>query len=235
MQRSNSTHMRSLFIYTLGGFLFPSLQMDTRSCPCYNYPSQVQAIVPTINNSPSEPDCQYHQILTRTLFYLPVHKIKFQSRTLHPPGPQPSTSNMAIDKATQTTPPGSPRPHTTTRATTTDSLQPKRPTACETCSCTPKPVVPHPSTAITLHGSAHETTTTTDQSTTPAAPRFLPQSLPQFMRSTWTAEEITQLDQLRSQGLPWAEVSTHFLGKTGNACRKRHERHKKGTLRRAGQ
>ena len=150
---------------------------------------------------------------------------------------------MATHKATQTTPPGSPRPHTATQVTVstpTNNLQPKCQTVYETCICnsskstgpamttTPRPVESHPSLAIALHGPVHETTTTANQSTAPIAP----QSLPQFMRSTWTVEEITQLVQLRSQGLPWSQVSARFLGRSGNACRKRHERHMKGILQR---
>ena len=148
---------------------------------------------------------------------------------------------MAQDKATQTTPPGSPRPHTTAPVTSTIcSIQPQNPTAIQACACsypqstgpmiaTPRPAEPHPSTSISLHWSGHAATvvTTADQFTTLAAP----QPFPQFMRSIWTAQEVTQLVQLRSQGLSWSEVSTHFLGKTANACRKRHERHTKSTLR----
>ena len=146
---------------------------------------------------------------------------------------------MAQDKATQTTPPGSPSPHTTAPVTSTCSTQPQNTTAIhQACTCnypqstglimtTPRPAALHPSTSVALHWSGHEATTTVDQSTAPAAS----QPLPQFMRSSWTAQEVTQLVQLRSQGLSWSGVSAYF-GKTPNACRKRHERHTKGTLRR---
>ena len=65
--------------------------------------------------------------------------------------------------------------------------------------------------------------TTTDQ---PAAPPPLPRA----MHSIWTVQMVTQLVQLRSQRLSWSRISTHFLGKTGNACRKRYERHRKRIL-----
>ena len=77
-------------------------------------------------------------------------------------------------------------------------------------------MTPPPSPAVAPHD-----TTTTNQPTTPATPV-----------SNWTDHEVTQLDQLRSQGLSWPQISTHFVGRSVDACRKRHERHKKGALRR---
>lgn len=152
------------------------------------------------------------------------------------PLPPSSTTDMAGGKATETTPPGS-HPHTTTLATTTGSIQPQSPSAFEACThnylqsagpitTIPRPAAPRVSTAVIPCGSGHKTTITAEKSTIPTA-SSAPPSQPRFMRSNWTAQEVAQLDQLRSQGLPWSEVSTHFLGKTGNACRKRHERHKK--------
>ena len=85
---------------------------------------------------------------------------------------------------------------------------------------TARPVTPCSSTAVAPH-SGH--TTTTDQPTAAAAP----QSLPRVMRAPWTTQMVTQLVQLRSQGLSWSQISTHFSGKTGNACRNRYERHRK--------
>ena len=150
------------------------------------------------------------------------------------PGPLPSISDMAIDRPTLL---NSPLPHrttqttTTTTATTTCDAQPKSPTAIEAQICnyfqfampittTPRPATPCSSTAVALRGSGHETTTTTDQSVAPP-------SLPRVMRAPWTTQMVTQLVQLRSQGLSWSQISTNFSGKTGNACRKRYERHRK--------
>ena len=145
---------------------------------------------------------------------------------------------MAIDRPTLL---NSPHPTqttttttTTTAATTACNTQPKSPTAIEAQICnyfqsymptttTPRLVTPCSSTAVALRRSGHETTTTADQSTAPAAP----QSLPRAMRATWTTQMVTQLVQLRGQGLSWSQISTHFSGKTGNACRKRYERHRK--------
>ena len=155
---------------------------------------------------------------------------------MYPPGPLPSISDMAIDRPTLL---NSPHPHRTTQtttttaaATTTCNAQPKSPTAIEAqiCnyfqSCMPTTTtlrLATPCTAVALRGSGHETTTTTDQSTAPAAPP----SVPRVMRATWTTQMVTQLVQLRSQGLSWSRISTHFPRKTGNACRKRYERHRK--------
>ena len=143
---------------------------------------------------------------------------------------------MAIDRPTLL---NSPHPHRTTQTTpttttTTCNTQPKSPTAIEAQICnyiqafmptttTPRLVTPCSSTAVALHGSGDETTTTADQYTAPAAPP----SVPRVMRATWTTQMVTQLVQLRSQGLSWSQISTHFSGKTGNACRKRYERHRK--------
>lgn len=125
---------------------------------------------------------------------------------------------MAKDKATQTSPLGSPCLHTTTypRCYSGNQLSPT----------TPRPTTSHSSTAITLRRSRPETVTVADQSTTTA----VPQSLPQLIRSIWTAQEVNQLVQLQNQGLSWSQVSNHFPGKTANACRKRYERYKKGVL-----
>lgn len=120
--------------------------------------------------------------------------------------------DMANDKTTQTTPPGSPRPYTMTQVATSP----------------PGSVTPRPSRAVTRRGPRSESTSPTGQNTNCYA--TAPQSLPQFIRSIWTDQEVNQLVQLRSQGLPWSQVSTHFLGKTANACRKRHERHMKRIL-----
>ena len=155
------------------------------------------------------------------------------------PSPLPSISDMAIDRPALL---NSPHPHRATRITTTTTAttcnaQPKSPTAIEAQICngpqssmpimtSPRLVTPCSSTAVALHGSGHETTTTADQSTAPEAPPHLPR----VMRATWTTQMVTQLVQLRSQGLPWSRISTHFPGKTGNACRKRYERHRKRTL-----
>lgn len=156
---------------------------------------------------------------------------------MHHPSSPSSNSNIAGDNTTKTIPPGSPRPQTATQATTTTrSTQPQSPTTFEACSYnylqsaapTPRPATPFPSTAVTLHRPRHETTATVDQSTTSVDPISQPQS----MHCNWTVEKVTQVDELRSQGLPWSQVSRHFPGKTGNACRKRHERHKQGILRR---
>lgn len=138
---------------------------------------------------------------------------------------------MAMDKAA---PPSFPHPHTFTQATTTRNTQPKNPASFGTCTCnylqsvgpimtTAKPATPGPSTAITLRGFRHKTTTIANQPATTAAQ----QSLSQSIRFFWTTQEVTELVQLRSHGLSWSRVSTHFPGKTKNACRKRHERYKK--------
>ena len=84
----------------------------------------------------------------------------------------------------------------------------------------PMLATPYSSTAVALGGSGHETTTTTDQSVAPP-------SLPRVMCATWTTQMVTQLVQLRSQGLSWSQISTNFSGKTENACRKRYERYRK--------
>ena len=42
--------------------------------------------------------------------------------------------------------------------------------------------------------------------------------------AAWTGEDDNQLMQLRTQGMNWGPIATHFHGKTPNACRKRHER-----------
>ena len=152
------------------------------------------------------------------------------------PGPLPSISDMVIDRPTLL---NSPHPHratqtTTTTTATTGNAQPKNPTAIEAQICndlqssmpimtSPRLATPCSSTAVALHGSGNETTTTADQSTAPEAPP----SLPRVMRSIWTMRMVTQLVQLRTQDLPWSQISTHFPGKTGNACRKRYERHRK--------
>ena len=155
------------------------------------------------------------------------------------PAPLPSISDMAIDRPTLL---NSPHSHRATQTTTTPTTtitynaQPKSPTAIEAQICSyfqsampimtsPRPATPS-STAVTLRGSRHKTTTTTDQPTAPAAPP----SVPRVMRAIWTTQMITQLVQLRSQGLSWSRISTHFPGKTGNACRKRYERHRKRIL-----
>ena len=146
---------------------------------------------------------------------------------------------MVIDRPTLL---NSPHPHratqtTTTTATTSCNAQSKSPTAIEVQICngpqssmpimtSPRLATPCSSTAVALHGSGHETTTTAGQSTAPEAPS----SLPRVTRSIWTMQMVTQLVQLRSQGLSWSQVSTHFPGKTGNACRKRYERHRKRIL-----
>ena len=91
----------------------------------------------------------------------------------------------------------------------------------------PTLAIPPSSTAVALHGSAHETTTTTTTTDNSVAP----QPLPTVRRSIWSMQMVTQLVQLRTQGLPWSQISTHFPGKTGNACRKRYERHRKRTPR----
>ena len=160
------------------------------------------------------------------------------------PAPLPSISDMAIDRPTLL---NSPHPTQTTTTTTTTTAtaaaaattcdaQPKSPTAIEAQICnylqsfmstttTPRLATPCSSTAVALH-SGHETTTITDQPTAPAAPP----PVPRVMRATWTTQMVTQLVQLRSQGLPWSRISTHFPGKTGNACRKRYERHRERIL-----
>ena len=144
---------------------------------------------------------------------------------------------MAIDRPTLL---NSPHPTQTTTTTTTAAVttacntQPKSPTAIEAQICnhlqsymptttTPRLATPCSSTAVALRRSGHETTATADQSAALAAP----QSLPRAMRATWTTQMVTQLVQLRGQGLSWSQISTHFPGKTGNACRKRYERHRK--------
>ena len=149
------------------------------------------------------------------------------------PGQLPSISDMAIDRLTIL---NSPHPHRTTQttttptaATTTCNAQPKSPTAIEAQICNylqfamPRPATPCSSTTVALHGSGHETTTTTDQSVAPPP-------LPRVMRATWTTQMVTQLVQLRIQGRSWSQISTYFPGKTGNACRKRYERHRKRIL-----
>ena len=152
------------------------------------------------------------------------------------PGPFPSIAGMAIDRPTLL---NSPHPHRATQTTTTPSAttcnaQPKSPTAIEAQICndlqssmpimtSPMLATPCSSTAVALHGSGHETATTADQSTAPAAPP----SVPRVMRSIWTMQMVTQLVQLRSQGLSWSQISTHVSRTTGNACRKRYERHRK--------
>ena len=153
------------------------------------------------------------------------------------PGPLPSISDMAIDRPTLLNPPHPHRAPTTPTITITCNGQPKIPTAIEAQICnyfqsampittSPRPATPCSSTAVGLRGSGHETTTYADQSTASAAPP----SLPRVMRATWTTQMVTQLVQLRSQGLSWSRISTHFPGKTGNACRKRYERHRKRIL-----
>ena len=144
-----------------------------------------------------------------------------------------SISDMAIDRPTLL---NSPHRYRTT-TTTTCSAQPKSPTAIEAqmfcndlqsaipITSTPRLAIPPSSTVVALHRSAHETTTTTATDNSVAPP-----SLPTVMRSIWSMQMVTQLVQLRSQGLPWSRISTHFPGKTGNACRKRYERYRKRIL-----
>ena len=132
-----------------------------------------------------------------------------------PPNPPPSTSDMAIDTAIQTTHPSPSCPPTATQTMT--------PTGLITTS--PWPTTPGPSIVVTLHQSRHETTTTAGQSIATVTPA----SQPQCMRFNWTAKEVTELDELRARGLSWSHISRYFVGKSGNACRKRHERHKKTT------
>lgn len=54
-----------------------------------------------------------------------------------------------------------------------------------------------------------------------------PESAPNGTRvtSTWTAEEDQALMEARASGMNWPPIAARFFpGKTGNACRKRHER-----------
>ena len=148
-------------------------------------------------------------------------KIKAQSPKMHLPDPLNSSHPRRATQTTMTT-------------TTTCSAEPKSLTPIEAHICNyfqssmpimiaPRPATPCSSTAVALHESGHETITTTDQSVAPP-------SVPRVMRSIWTVQMVTQLVQLRSQGLSWSRISTHFPGKTGNACRKRYERHRKRIL-----
>ena len=161
--------------------------------------------------------CKYHQILTRTLFDRYHCPVRTQSSTMQPPS---SVSEIGVDKGTQTIPLCSPYPHTSTtaQATPTDSIQPPSPNAPGACTSnhlqsigpimtTLRSTTPGPSTAVTLHQ-------------------------PQSIRHNWTTQKVKELVQLRSQNLPWSQIAANFPGKTANACRKRYERHKKGTLRR---
>ena len=154
---------------------------------------------------------------------------------MYPPAPLLGISDMAIDRPTLL---NSPHPiqTTTTTTTATCNAQPKSPTAIEAQICNyiqsfmptttaPRPATPCSSTAVALRGSGHETTTTAGQSTVPVAPP----SLPRVMCATWTTQMVTQLVQLRNQGLSWSRISTHFSGKSGNACRKRYERYRRRT------
>ena len=141
-----------------------------------------------------------------------------------PPNQPPGISNMAIDKATQITHSGPSSPHTATQATPTTNAQPNYLPSAWPIMATPSPATPGPS-IVTLHQSGHETTTTAGQSIATVTPA--PQ--PQFIRFNWTAKEVTELDELRAQGLSWSYISRHFAGKSANACRKRHERHKTTT------
>ena len=47
--------------------------------------------------------------------------------------------------------------------------------------------------------------------------------------STWTQEEDARLVKYKSANITWSAVAEKFPGKTGNACRKRHERFMKST------
>ena len=137
---------------------------------------------------------------------------------------------MAIGKATRITHPGPSSPHTSTQITPAGSAQPNYlesvgPITATPSPATPSPATPSPSSVVTLHQSGHETTTAVGQ---PIA-TVTPASQPQFMRFNWTAEEVIELDELRAQGLSWSQISSHFAGKSKNACRKRHERHKRTT------
>ena len=127
-----------------------------------------------------------------------------------PPNPPLSISDMAIDTATQATHPGPSCPHTATQIVS--------PTG-------PITTTPGPSTVVTFRQPGHKTTITAGQSMATVAAT----SQPQFMRFNWTVQEVTQLDELRAQGLSWSQISRYFVGKSGNACRKRHERHKRTT------
>ena len=54
----------------------------------------------------------------------------------------------------------------------------------------------------------------------------VPPSMPHRPSSgAWTPQDDENLIQARQQGLNWAQIqTTYFPNKTGNACRKRHER-----------
>lgn len=85
------------------------------------------------------------------------------------------------------------------------------------------PLASASSAEAALAGTAYDAYTPT-VAVHSAVPQAAPEQPRRLSSGAWSEEQDLKLIQLRKTAGNWAKIAEHFDGKTGNACRKRHER-----------